>query len=67
MSAVPNFHSKFPLQELDSQHSGFIKLGRINEIKNDSSVWSASVKLHEFEHYESFLDYVPFCISQILK
>jgi transcriptional regulator NrdR family protein len=58
MSAVPNFHTKFSVRELDSQHVGFINLGKINEIENETSVWYASIELHEFKHYESFSDYV---------
>lgn len=32
--------------------------GKINEIENETSVWYASIELHEFERYKSFLDYV---------
>jgi len=58
MSVVPNFHTKFPVGELDSQHVGFINLGEINEIENETPVWYVSIELHEFERYGSFLDYV---------
>jgi hypothetical protein len=31
MSAIPHFHTKFSVRELDSQHVDFINLGKINE------------------------------------
>ena len=58
MSAVPNFFTKFPVRELDSQHVGFINLGKIREFENETSVRYTSIKLHEFERYELVLDYV---------
>jgi hypothetical protein len=58
MSAVPNFHTKFSVRELDSQHVGFINLGKINKIENETSVWYESIELHEFKRFESLIDYV---------
>jgi hypothetical protein len=58
MSTVPNFHIKFHVRELDSQHVGFINSGKINEIENETSVWYVSIVLHEFKRYELVLDYV---------
>jgi len=58
MSVVPNFHTKFSVRELDSQHIGFINLVKINEVESEISVWYESIELHQFERYESFLDYV---------